>query len=42
MSGLTSIMYTQHNQIFKKLTSLETQMDQIQRKLEDEDEEDDE
>ena len=42
ISGLTSIMYTQHSQIFTKLISLETQMDQIQQKLEDEDEEDDE
>lgn len=38
MFGLTSIMYTQHNRIFSKLTSFQSQMDQIQRKLEEDDE----
>ena len=38
MFGLTCIMYTKHNRIFSKLTSLQSQMDQIQRKLEEDDE----
>ena len=35
--GLTTIMYSQHTQFKTKFTSLQTQLDQIQRKLEDDD-----
>ena len=37
LSGLTQIMYSQHSRLDKQLTSLETQMDEIQRKLEEND-----
>ena len=37
LSGLTQIMYCQHSRLDKQLTSLETQMDEIQRKLEEND-----
>ena len=36
-SGLTTIMHTQHTRFEKKFTSLQTQLDQIQRKLEEDD-----
>ena len=35
ISGLATIMYSQHNRFDTKFTSLQTQLDQIQRKLED-------
>ena len=37
ISGLTQIMYSQHFRLDKQLTSLETQMDEIHRKLEEND-----
>ena len=35
ISGLATIMYSQHNHFDTKFTSLQTQSDQIQRKLEE-------
>ena len=35
ISGLATIMYSQHNHFDTKFTSLQTQLDQIQRKLEE-------
>ena len=37
LSGLTSIMHSQHTWFETKFTSLQTQLDQIQRKLEEDD-----
>ena len=37
LSGLTTIMYPQHTRFEIKFTSLQTQLDQIQRKLEEDD-----
>ena len=37
LSGLASIMHSQHTQFDAKFTSLQTQLDQIQRKLEEDD-----
>ena len=37
ISGLTQIMYSQHSRLDKQLTSLETQMDEIHRKLKEND-----
>ena len=33
ISGLATIMYSQHNRLDTKFTSFQTQLDQIQRKL---------
>jgi len=35
--GLTTIMYSQHTRFETKFSSLQTQLDQIQRKLEEDD-----
>ena len=37
LSGLASIMHSQHNRFDTKFVSLQTQLDQIQQKLEEED-----